>query len=304
MGKKTYDSEFEYINCNLCGTNDADDYMEISGFKIVKCRNCKLIYVNPRLKQKSLHKIYNKEYYKNPAFNGTKSCLYGYIEYLKEKNFITSTFQNRLEQIEKYSKVGKLLDVGCAFGFFLELARKNGWDVYGTEISEDAYKYAKYNLKLPVINKTLEKTKFKNGNFDVVTIFDVIEHLTKPQETLREIRRILKPNGLIVVTTPDIGSITARILGKNWEEVKRVREHIYFFSRHTLKNMLESNGFKVLRTESAGRHFSVKLAIKRGKLYNKKLFSLIEKFSDIFNLKNKKIYIDPHYKMTMYARKI
>ena len=294
----------EFVSCNLCNSNSTKPLMKINGFHIVKCRNCKLAYVNPRLKPVSLHKIYNKNYYKNPAFNGAKSSFCGYMEYLQEKDFIVATFKKRLDQIENYLKGGKLLDVGCAYGFFLELAKKNGWQVQGTEISEAAYMYAKNKLKLPVLNKALEEAEFKNESYDVVTLFDVIEHLPSPNAAIKEIRRILKPNGLLVITTPDIGSLSAKLLGRNWEEIKRVREHIYFFSRSTLKSMLELNNFKVLRTESAGRYFSVESAIKRAKIYNKKIFGFIEKLSDILNLNNKMIYIDPHYKITVYARKI
>lgn len=294
----------EFVDCNLCGSNSTKPLMQINGFKIVKCKNCSLVYVNPRLKPVSLHKVYNKNYYRNPAFNGAKSSLCGYMEYLQEKDFIVATFKKRLEQIENYFRNGRLLDVGCAYGFFLELAKKNGWQVQGLEISEAAYRYAKNSLKLPVLNKTLEDAKFKNESFDAVTLFDVIEHLPNPKATIKEARRILKPNGLIVITTPNIGSAAAKILGRNWEEVKRVREHIYFFSKPTLKRLLELNNFKVLRTESAGRYFSVESAIKRGKIYNKKIFGFIEKLSKVLNLNNKRIYVDPHYKITMYARKI
>ncbi len=301
---KFYDEKIDYVPCNLCGSNSEESHMEVNGFKIVKCKNCNLIYVNPRLKEKELHKIYNKKYYKNSSFETYEPSIYGYTEYLKEKKFIVATFQKRLEQIQKFSKVGRLLDIGCAFGFFLEPARKNGWDVQGLEISEIAYNHSKNKLKLPVLNKTLEEAKFKSNSFDVVTMFDVIEHLSDPKKALKEVRRILKPNGLIVITTPDIGSVAAKILGKNWEEVKRVREHIYFFSKDTLKSMLESLSFKVLRIESAGRYFSVEYAIKRGKLYNKEIFNLIEKFSNWLNLNKAWIYVNPYYKITLYARKI
>ena len=304
MPKKNNQADLEYVSCNLCGSEKARHYIKIDGFKVVKCKNCSLVYVNPRLKQQSLHKIYTKKYYKNYAFHGDKSTLYGYMEYLKEKEFIVSTFKRRLAQIQKLSKKGRLLDIGCAYGFFIELARKRGWNVTGVEISKDTCQYAKNNLKLNVINKALEEAKFTNGAFDVVTMFDVVEHLPDPQKTVKEIKRILNPNGLIVVTTPNIGSLMAKILGKNWEEIKRIREHIYFFSKDTLRKMLEANGFEILRTETAGRYFSVESAIKRGKMYNRTLFALIEKFSNILNLNDKIIYVDPRYKITIYARKM
>ena len=294
----------EFVNCNLCNSNSTRKFMMVKGFNIVKCKKCGLAYVNPRLKEKKLHEIYDKKYFSNKAFNGAKTSFYGYGKYLEEEDCIKDTFKKRLKIINKLSRKGRLLDIGCALGFFLELARDDGWDVQGLEISKYAYNYAKNMLKLPVINKTLEKSGFKSNSFDVVTMFDIIEHLPDPKSTLKEIRRLLKPNGLLVITTPNIGSITAKILWRNWEEVRRVREHIYFFSENTLKKILESLNFEVLRMESAGRFFSVKMAVERGKLYNKAIFILIGKISDLLGLSDKRVYVDPRYKMTMYARKI
>ena len=293
----------EFVNCNLCGSNSVINFMKVNGFNIVKCKKCGLAYVNPRLKEKKLHEIYNKEYFENPALTGSNASFCGYGEYLEEKANIQATFSKRLKTIDKFSEKGRLLDIGCAFGFFLELAKEDGWDAKGLEISNHAYKYAKGKLKLHVINQTLEKAGFKSNSFDVVVLFDVIEHLQDPKSSLKEVRRILKPNGLLVITTPDIGSITAKVLWKNWEEVKRVREHIYFFSKDTLKKLLKSLNFKILKTESAGRFFSVESAINRGKLYNKAIFTVIGKLADTLRLKKKNIYVDPHYKITVYARK-
>ena len=294
----------KYVNCNLCNSDSTKSVMSIDRYNIVKCKKCGLVYVNPRLKEKKLHEIYKKEYFKNSAFNVAKLTFYGYGKYLEEKDYIKATFNERLKIINKYSKKGRLLDIGCAFGFFLEIARDDGWDVQGLEIIKYAYQYAINKLKLPVMNKTLEEAKFKSNSFDVVTLFDVIEHLPNPNATIKEARRILKQNGLIAITTPNIGSIPAKLLGRNWEEVKRVREHIYYFSENTLKKLLESNNFKLLKVESAGRFFSVKSAIERGKLVNKTIFTVLEKFSNILNLNGKRIYVDPHYKITVYARKV
>lgn len=304
MNYSKNDKLIEYVNCNLCNSNSTKSIMNVDGYNIVKCKECGLVYVNPRLKQKKLHEIYKKDYFSNSAFKFKKLGLYGYEKYLEEEDYIKATFNERLKIINSYSKKARLLDIGCALGFFLEIARNDGWNAQGLEIAKFAYEYATNKLELPVMNKTLEEAKFKSDSFDVVTIFDVIEHLPNPNGTIKEIRRILKPNGLIAITTPNIGSIPAKLLGKNWEEIKRVREHIYFFSENTLKKMLEVNKFKVLKTESAGRFFSVKSAIDRGKLVNKTAFTIIEKFVDILNLNDKRIYIDPHYKITMYAKKI
>lgn len=295
-------NKLEYTDCNLCNSNSTKKVMVINGFNIVKCKNCGLTYVNPRLNTKKLHGIYNKEYFENPAFKDGNLTLYGYDHYLADREDIRETFRTRLEIINKLCKRGKLLDIGCAYGFFLELAREHGWNARGLEISDAAYRYAKGTLKLNVTNTTLESAKIKSNSFDVATLFDVIEHLPDPKSTIKEIRRILKSKGLIAITTPDIGSLSARVLGRNWEEVKRVREHIYFFSRETLKKLLESLNFNVLRVESAGRYFSINSAIERGKIHNPVFFSLLGKISKALSLNNIRVYINPHYKMTMYAR--
>jgi len=293
----------EYVRCNLCNSDCTKTIMKVSGFNVVRCKNCSLAYVNPRLKEKRLHRIYNKGYFKNPAFKGAKSSFYGYSKYIEEKDCIRSTFKRRLRVIDHLSKKGKLLDIGCAYGFFLELAKEDGWDANGLEISKHAYSYARNKLKLRVKNMPLENAKIKSNSFDVVTLFDVIEHVPDPQSMIKEIKRIVRPNGLVVITTPNIGTFAAKVLGDKWEEVRRVREHIYFFSGKTLKSMLERNGFQILRTESAGRYFHVKSAIERGKFYSKPIFNILERISNGLDLNKKKIWVNPFYKITVYARK-
>ncbi len=297
------EASLEFVSCNLCGLNSARAYLKLNGYTIVKCRRCGLIYQNPRLKEKKLHEIYDKNYYHNPVFKGKKTTFFGYGEYLREKDDIRATFNLRLKWINRYAKKGKLLDIGCALGFFLELAREQGWKVEGLELADYAYSYTKKVLKIPVQKKTLEQVKFPSGSFDAITLFDVIEHLPDPKRTVAEMGRVLKKGGVISITTPNIGSVVARLLGKNWEEVRRVREHIYFFSEETLRKMLESLGFEILRVETAGRYFSIGVAMERGKLYNKLIFSLLGALSSSLGIDKRKVFVDPRYKVTIYARK-
>ena len=303
MGKKKKIATLEYVSCNLCNSDSTSIFMKVDGFNIVKCKNCNLVYVNPRLKFSQLEEIYNKTYFRNLPFKNPKYKLYGYETYLLEKKEIVDTFKKRLNVIEKYKKPGKLLDIGCAFGFFLELASKRMWTVRGIELSKAAADYTKKN-KQQVFNGTLENANYKKESFDVITMFDVIEHVPDPKKTIMKIRDLLKPKGIIAVTTPNIDSLPARILGRRWEEVKRVREHIYFFSDKTFKKLLESTGFKVLKTESAGRYFSVESAIKRLDVYSPVISKISKKIAGVCGIKDMKIYIDPHYKVTLYARKI
>ena len=295
----------EFVKCNLCHKDCPIPVFKIGKHKIVRCRNCSLMYVNPRLKEKFLHKIYTKNYFKNPEFkNHNTQNLFGYNLYIEEKENIICTFKKRLNIIEKYKKRGKILDVGCATGFFLELAKSRGWDVYGTDVSKFASEYAKKKSGLRnIFYGDLKKVKFKDDMFDVITIFDVIEHLPDPKNTLKRIYNLLRKNGLIVITTPDSGSIAAKLLGRRWEEFRRAREHTYFFSKKTLSRMLRSTGFNIQKIESAGRYFSLKSATKRGKIYFKKTFMVLEKIINSLGIRNVRVFVNPHYKITIYARK-
>ena len=139
--------------------------------------------------------------------------------------------------------------------------------------------------------------------FDVVTMFDVIEHLTDPKGTLEEINTLMKKDGLLVITTPNSGSLVAKILGKRWEEVRRAREHTYFFSKKTLSCMLKKTNFEILKVESAGRYFNMESMMKRGKIYFKKTFMVLEKIINFLGIRKIKVFVNPHYKITIYARK-
>jgi 2-polyprenyl-3-methyl-5-hydroxy-6-metoxy-1,4-benzoquinol methylase len=292
------------VKCNLCSTDKTKLVFKINNYKIVRCKNCGLTYVNPRLKEDKLHEIYTENYYRNVSFNDAKSKkFFGYDLYIEEKDDIVKTFKRRLDVIEKHVKKGRILDVGCATGFFLELAKKRGWEVYGTDLSKFACNYAKKSGLKNIYCTELEKARFKDNMFDAVVIFDVIEHLPDPKKTLKEVRRILKHNGMVAITTPNIGSSVAKILGKRWEEVRRVREHIYFFSTRTLSKMLETLGFRAVKTESAGRYFSFNAAIRRGKIHFPKVFSWLGNIVNVLNIQDKKVFVNPRYKVTVYAKK-
>ena len=140
---------------------------------------------------------------------------------------------------------GRILDVGCAFGLFLDVARSRGWDVNGVEISEYAADYARKELKIKVITKPLEKAKFPEDYFDVIHMAELIEHLPDPKKTLMECNRVLKRNGLIVIQTSDIDSLYARIMGKHWDWF--LPGHLYYFSRKTLRGITKKTGFKIIK---------------------------------------------------------
>lgn len=255
--------DLEYVNCNLCGKSDARLYATVSymdylnrrpefksdddpilkneelanyKFSLVKCKNCGLIFVNPRLTEKSLTNLYQEQYFSHYA--DTKS------EAHKKRQ---ETFKAEIADLERLTeklKVGrKILDVGCGGGFFVA-SLNNSWEKYGTEVNPAAVKYGKDTFGLNMLKGHLREVNFHDETFDVVKIRGTIEHLPDPMSELREIHRILREGGIIAVNTPNVGSICARIYKEKFRMVDPIH-HIYYFPTKTLSSMLEKVGFKV-----------------------------------------------------------
>jgi len=253
--------QLESVNCNLCGARDTEfwgtvsyiDYLdrrpelkndndpilkneELAGYKfsLVRCKNCGLIYVNPRLSSESLAQLYQKEYFS--FYADTESEAHQNRE---------KTFKTEIEELEKLTMRRKILDVGCGGGFFLA-SLDNSWEKWGTEINPAAVKFAKESFGLNIMRGTLKEAHFPNESFDIVKIRGTIEHLPDPTGELYEINRVLRKGGVIAVNTPNIESICAKIYHEKFRMVCPVH-HIYYFSTKTLSLMLRKVGFKVVK---------------------------------------------------------
>jgi len=270
------DSLFEYRNCPSCGQNDfevlfesnmkTDDFnvlfdyrMEghdsqegVEGYLVpgkewgrhVKCKNCHLIYMNPMEKVNKTNEYYFK------ARNT-------HVPTIRESYLRTAGSQVHL--IQRYASGTNLLDIGCAQGFFLYNASKAGYTTKGIEISQDAAEYAVKEFGLDVEAKSFEELRFPENHFDVVTLWQVLEHVPYPLTVLQEVHRILKPGGLLVVSTPDIGGIPAKILRKKWWDIKRL--HINQFTKKTLTDILQNGGFKNISSVSYRGFLSLSILI-------------------------------------------
>ena len=294
----------EHVRCNLCGADDTKLVALIDQLRIVRCNRCGLTYVNPRYQESELQQIYTESYYDHDGIvNGLE--FFGYDDYVADEENIKLTFAGRLKTIEKLASPGRLLDIGCATGFFLSLARDQGWQVVGTEVSSFSAGYARDKLGLDVRLGALRSLGFEDGSFDTVTMWDVLEHVTDPMAELKEVARVLRTGGILSIITPDAGSLVARVLGNRWEEYRRVREHVYFFSRRTLSRMLGEVGFEVLKVESAGKIFYLGPALERLKYYtwDGALTSAASRLVYRMGLAKLRVRVNPFTKMTVYARK-
>lgn len=233
-------------SCNFCGSGGRQPLYKINGYHIVKCERCGLCYVAEQISCEVLIDYYGDTYY-----NG--KCGQGYVDYLGHRDTRKAHFRSLLSSIHCYlfSKDVRVLDVGCAAGFFLEVAQEAGWRAQGIELSPYMSEYARRSLGLDVITGTLEEASLPEASFDLVTMWDVIEHLPNPYQALKHAHRLLVPGGMIAITTGDIAGATARIYGRRWA-LLAPPGHLFYFSRQTLFMMLQHAGFELLNWQSDG----------------------------------------------------
>ena len=144
---------------------------------------------------------------------------------------------------------GDILDVGCSYGFFLNVARRNGWRVKGVEMGSNAAETARIKYGLDVFEGSLEQAGFADSSFNVVTLFHVIEHARNPIAIFSEVRRILRRGGLLLLLTPNLDSVHSRLLGKRWTWL-HPPDHLFYFTQRSIGLALRKSGFRVtdLRT--------------------------------------------------------
>jgi ubiquinone/menaquinone biosynthesis C-methylase UbiE len=159
------------------------------------------------------------------------------------------TFDNNLDLIERFRPgKGRILDVGTAGGSFLHVARERGWQVAGCEPNKWMTGWSKEHYGLDIVPGTLFDMTLEDASFDVVTLWDVLEHVPDPRKTLKECRRVLKPGGLLVVNYPDIGSLVSRLMGRRWVFLLSI--HLYYYTEESIQDILGQTGFKVLKSRA------------------------------------------------------
>ena len=241
------------VNCNLCKKNDYSFLFRLDDFdlplNIVRCNNCGLIYQNPQPEHNYINSLYSEDYY----IGGSKIAN---ARYLEKRRIIS---KERLKIIERIKRPGRILDIGCCFGTFLEAAKKRGWEPYGVEISQFPLKKAKEIKGLKIFLGELSNIHLQENFFDLVTIFEVIEHLFTPLETLMEIHKILKDDGILIVQTTNMDSLRAKILEPKAYYYSPV--HLYYFTKKTIIRMLKKAGFEIFKIFN-GSEFGISTELK------------------------------------------
>lgn len=211
--------------CNLCGGAAFSPLVERSGLKVIRCCNCGLAFTYPLPEE--ITSQYDKNYFEL---------------YARRSKFRRRRMTRRLRCIETLIPQGRLLDIGCSLGYFLEVAQRSGWEAFGTDISSFAAAECKLS-GFDVKQGSLADAGFESGFFDCITMWDVLEHIPDPTAHMLEVNRVLRPGGLAVIGTPDIGHLAFKIKRSKWRHLKPA-EHLFYFSRGTARSMLEKSGFR------------------------------------------------------------
>lgn len=226
--------EFETVSCCICGKRKSRLFLKTQGFRIVQCEQCHLVYVNPRLSKQRLKKLYDREYFTNRE-----------TRYFEE-TWRTKVFEPIVNELTKITKIKypNLLDVGTATGYFLKSCRERGFIVRGVEPSSKASGFARDHLHLPVKTGNLLSTRFPVSSFDIITMNDVIEHTPDPRKELVQAHKLLKPNGWIVLSTPNIDSLGFKAFKEGFAFIAP-EVHLWYFTPETLSKLLVETGYTV-----------------------------------------------------------
>lgn len=295
----------EAVDCALCGGRDAAARFETPSpwdggtgahfaattdvfgayGRVVECRHCGHVYTDPR---------------PTPA-----ALLEGYAgnedpDYESERDARGMNAHLCLMVLRRHQPSGRLLEVGCAQGFFLNAARTT-YEVVGVEPSRGAAEYARRALRLDVPAATLEEAGFPEASFDAVALIDVIEHVADPVGLLKGCARALKPGGVLYLVTPDIDSLSARLLRGRWWGLRPA--HIHYFTRRTMRAALAAAGLEAVETRSYGRIFSWGYWLSRLENYPAFVRAPVALVVEALGIRDKFLYLDTRDSMQVVARR-
>lgn len=277
------------ITCRICRSFENEFYLKVKNCLLYRCETCKTVFI-PEIDFEP-EAFYDKSYFKG-------SDAKGYQDYECLENSLRRTFLKRLKQIEKKHNINgkEILDFGCGMGFFLAEARKRDYRVTGIEVSGYAAEYAGTKFDIPILSSINDIDK----RFDIITMWDVIEHLQDPAAILSKAHDIMTPGGLLVITTGNIDSAVAKLSGKKWH-LFNIPEHLSYFSPKSITYLLEQTGFEIRQIKHDTSYYQISYLIER---LSKSLFGSTD---NIFlkMSRNLKLFIPVNLFdiMTIYARR-
>jgi len=218
--------------CNVCGSRQKTSLYQIRNYHLVTCRDCGLVYVDPRIRHPEV--VYSDSYFKDG---------HGYMDYLSGAKAYNKAFRRILRRLAAYNgaEKGLLVEIGCAAGFFLKEAQKDGWTVRGVELNREMGDYARTQLKLDVTTGSIYDLSLQEST-DCICFIDCLEHLEDPKKAVLYAHSCLKPDGILLIAVPNIASWFAKMMRSKWH-LLLPEEHLYYFNRKTISRLLMECGF-------------------------------------------------------------
>ena len=223
------------------------------GYDIVRCPSCGLVFRAELPDEQDLERIYDENYFRDQP---DRADRHGYADYLRDASLHRANARRRLRLLAtRMPQRGRLLDVGCAAGFFVAEARLAGWEASGIDVSAAMVDWGLSELGVPVSCASFVHAETLPPQLDAITMWDYIEHSIDPRRDLAKAGEHLRPGGILVLSTGDIGTLSARLAGHRWH-LLTPEHHNFFFETRTLRRLLEDTGFDVLEARHRASLYS------------------------------------------------
>jgi 2-polyprenyl-3-methyl-5-hydroxy-6-metoxy-1,4-benzoquinol methylase len=234
--------------CPACLGHRTSLHLRKDSYRVHRCSSCELLFVHPQPSKEELEKLYSAAYF------GRGGKYDAALPRYDDPNWLND--EGKVAIIKRWRSGGSLLDVGCAVGGFLAVAREHGFEVEGVELAPYAAEQARARLQVNVINSDIYSADLASESYDVITMWDVIEHLSDPNVALDRIFKALRPGGLLAFSTGDASSAWARLMGKRWP-LLTPPQHLYFFSQRSISELLGRHRLSVKEIRHQGKWVTV-----------------------------------------------
>jgi SAM-dependent methyltransferase len=236
----------EPIKCIVCGVSGKHTPLYRG---ILRCSECGYVYADVRLTDEELFTLYSEQFFTGAEFN----------DYAADERFFRRNLSLRFKELKKFlepERHRRLLEIGSAYGFFLDEVKSNFESVQGIDITDEGVRYAREELELDVVQADFLTHDYGDQRFDVVCMWDTIEHLRAPHEYVAKIAKCTEPGALLAITTADADSVNARLRGRRWRMI-HPPTHLHYFSTATLTRLLDRHDFDVVYNRYCGFYRSL-----------------------------------------------
>lgn len=233
-------------NCPICKYSDLRELDRYSKAHLYQCKECNFVFSRQIPSDSEIHDYYSSTY-----------DITRYFSPITEKRF-----NKLLDVFESERKTNRILDVGAGHGFFLEIAKKRGWEVYGTELIKDCIDICE-SKGINMFQGKLEDIDFNGLTFDIIVSIEVIEHLSNPIPFVTKVHELLEPEGLLYVTTPNFNSVLRYTLKEKYDVIE-YPNHLCYFTPKSLKSLMTNQGFEAEMIKTTGFSFT-RLKTSKGK---------------------------------------